>query len=832
MNQSNKSPYLHDKWDDQVALEHEMLAMGRTRMQDRINKARKKKDMTRLRPYRSLITEMIDPVTEHLKHWLEKAVKKPGPKPIALPLLKEIDPATCALVALRTVFRMLGIERRLIMGLAIEIGTWIEHEARAAKWMDEDPDTWNSLKAYYDRRGSNSAHLKRARVSIFNKHIKDKIGFTEWTDEQRRRVGLQMIDCVVQGTGRFKVVADKTAATAKTRKGVKIRWPMVLHADDGLMDWLSAAMDDELVFSPVFMPTLIPPKPWNGPKDGGYWTPFVKTPFLVRFKASHESQRQRAIDEYMALDMSEVYEALNFVQETGWKINQRVFDVAKKVWDKDLAIAGFPRQEEEHVPARPVEAEHDEDIRKEWNKHASKIRTRNAKRISHYIGLRRCLIMAERLHDESVFYFPHMLDFRGRMYPIVSDLSPQGEDLHRGLLTFHEGKPIGEDGAQWLAVQIANLFGVDKVSLEDRVKWTTAKKDDWLLIASDPIANREWCDADDPWQALAAIFELVEFYKQGPTYISHLPIRVDGSCNGIQHLSAMVKDEVGGAAVNLLESDAPRDIYQEVADILYDRLDKRRGDIHADMWLELFDVGIPRSVTKRPVMILPYGGSRMAYIQYTREWLEEHDPDAEYIPEEHRNKALGYLIKLMWDAVSEKVVKAREVMEWLQQCSKVAATSGLPLYWVTPMGFVVRHFYGERKMRKIETNIDGQRVQLGDWQIQPTLDKRSQAKGIAPNFVHSMDASALMACAIICKDNGITALTTIHDSYGTHASDMWTLYTCIREGFIQTYQQPVLQDFQAACGDVLGCEKATWPRFPSCGNLDLEAVRHSDYFFA
>jgi len=81
----------------------------------------------------------------------------------------------------------------------------------------------------------------------------------------------------------------------------------------------------------AYMPTLIKPKPWDGPRDGGYWTPYVKAPFLIRFKASHEDQRQRAIDEYEALDMPEVYEAINNVQNTAWKINKPVFDVAKKI---------------------------------------------------------------------------------------------------------------------------------------------------------------------------------------------------------------------------------------------------------------------------------------------------------------------------------------------------------------------------------------------------------------------------------------------------------------------------------------------------------------------
>ena len=39
---------------------------------------------------------------------------------------------------------------------------------------------------------------------------------------------------------------------------------------------------------------------------------------------------------------------------------------------------------------------------------------------------------------------------------------------------------------------------------------------------------------------------------------------MDGSCNGLQNFSAMLRDEVGGKAVNLIPSDKPQDVYMEV----------------------------------------------------------------------------------------------------------------------------------------------------------------------------------------------------------------------------------------------------------------------------
>ena len=68
-------------------------------------------------------------------------------------------------------------------------------------------------------------------------------------------------------------------------------------------------------------------------------------------------------------------------------------------------------------------------------------------------------------------------------------------------------------------------------------------------------------------QFLAACFELHEAWsKPEGTFVSHLPVLVDGTCNGIQILSLMSRDAVAGARVNLLPTDEPQDLYMDVAE--------------------------------------------------------------------------------------------------------------------------------------------------------------------------------------------------------------------------------------------------------------------------
>ena len=53
------------------------------------------------------------------------------------------------------------------------------------------------------------------------------------------------------------------------------------------------------------------------------------------------------------------------------------------------------------------------------------------------------LNVAKGFSDISKIYYPHNVDFRGRVYPIPPHLNHMGADLARGLLEFSEGKPIG-----------------------------------------------------------------------------------------------------------------------------------------------------------------------------------------------------------------------------------------------------------------------------------------------------------------------------------------------------------------------------------------------------
>ena len=59
-----------------------------------------------------------------------------------------------------------------------------------------------------------------------------------------------------------------------------------------------------------------------------------------------------------------------------------------------------------------------------------------------------------RAVQNETFYYPHSLDFRGRVYPIHVHFQPQGPDVCRGLLLYAQPKRLGARGLDWLLIQV------------------------------------------------------------------------------------------------------------------------------------------------------------------------------------------------------------------------------------------------------------------------------------------------------------------------------------------------------------------------------------------
>jgi len=274
---------------------------------------------------------------------------------------------------------------------------------------------------------------------------------------------------------------------------------------------------------------------------------------------------------------------------------------------------------------------------------------------------------------------------------------------------------------------------------------------------------------------------------------------------------------------------------------------KREEYLSAFSWLKF---GLNRKVAKRSVMTFPYGSKAYGF----RDQLQEDIVDKarreqellleakkitraefdEAYPFIHVTgyQASGHMARWLYEGVTGTVVKAAEAMEWLQKAAKLVAKGNRPVLWTTPLGFPVRQHYHKTKKEFIKTSFLGkQDAKFVMRKATNDVDARKQAASVAPNFVHSLDASHLMLVTAKCNLNN---LALVHDSFGTLPSDTDHLFKVLREEFYNLYTQvDVFENFRnEVLQQIAEEDRDKLPPIPEKGTLDLELIKKSQYCFA
>lgn len=564
------------------------------------------------------------------------------------------------------------------------------------------------------------------------------------------------------------------------------------------------------------------------PFDGGYY--LLNQDLMRGGMHKHTTAFPEAISDTML-------DAVNTIQATPWRINTWILDLIRECWTGGDVLAGLPAPDDEETPPEvPVET---------WLAMGPKerallkhtralIHERNAQSISKREALLRKMNVAEELRGEESIWFPHSLDFRGRLYAMTQDLNPQGDDIAKALIMFSEGKPLGEDGLYWLGIRLANAYGQDKLSFQERTAWVKEHHDLILDSAYDPLDGRRfWAAvdvngdlvADEPWSFLATCREYAMALEGKPSeFVSHLPIPLDGTCNGIQHLALMGRDTRGAVSTNCAALDERQDLYAEVAEIVTKLVnaDVVAGGENAEA-LAWAAQGISRKTVKSAVMTTPYG--------VTQRGIRDQLIKGGFTDDLEGSKALNaqYLQRKIAEALGQTVESSRDIMAYFQGVAQALAEKNIPLRWKTPAGMEVHQSYYNLVRKKVQT-LEGELVL---WNEDPEvgLNKRKQARASAPNIIHSFDAAMLALTALRCLDeHDITSFAFIHDSYGTHAADTSKLAKTLRDVAAEMYAVDRLAEFETYVRSyALDIEL---PPRPELGSFNVDEVRSAPYFFA
>jgi len=582
-------------------------------------------------------------------------------------------------------------------------------------------------------------------------------------------------------------------------------------------------------------PVNTPAAPWDG-------SAYHSTTGISVIKKGYEE----AIKYFEKSDMSYIVNTLNKLNNTGWRINSNVFDVYQKCMHSEVNPFKFTKEID------PI------------------------KRASLIIEAEAIQRLAEK-HMDNVFYHLYNLDFRGRIYPNTAFLHEQSSDNAKGILLLNEPVELGSNGLYWLCVHTANVWGNDKITLDDRVSWV---EDNWMWVinqAENPFGTCDWMKADKPFSFLAACYEikmLAEWTREGnseESFPSCLPVYIDGSNNGVQHLVAMSQDDEVAPLVNLVPSKLPGDVYMFIAEKVWERLERMTNEIDEEIkskfqkvfntavslqrayetapdkserkvlafqkaqswrnknrdlreklfsvyWYNIQDKKVQRKTVKRNVMTLGYGGTSYGMGQQVIEDTRDISP---YLRDkEHLWGAL--LGSLVYDTCYAELKGPAKLLRLFQTLAERANKKKEHLSWVSPItNFPVYQAYRKPTIKRTELKYGEEilKVQLQVWE-ETTINESKQKTGAAPNIVHSLDAVHLT----MCIHDAEYLTTVVHDSFGCNAGNMNKMFYHVRQKFLELYEIQPLENILSQLDSL--------DLTPSKGTLNVSEVINSDFAFA
>jgi hypothetical protein len=375
---------------------------------------------------------------------------------------------------------------------------------------------------------------------------------------------------------------------------------------------------------------------------------------------------------------------------------------------------------------------------------------------------RRDVRIAEALVDEPRFWNRVRCDRRGRLIQMC-DFNYTRSDPVRSLFMFARGAKIGS-AIEWLAIAIANAHGV-KGTWPHKLQWAAENRELIQAVSADPaMVWRREIPADKPFQFAAACIEYVSADIHGAEYETHLPVWLDASSNGLQHIAIMRGDLALARLVNLEAQSTERslvlhDVYEAVA------LHARQGlladdDTSSRFWLD-YEL---RDLLKQPIMTLPYGVTKRGMLDQIKEACAELKIAAPF----------GAMVRLrdhVWQAIEERLPGAMETREYIQGIAEHCTNRGEFMRWTTRSGFPLINRYTASKTRRVRLPFSGQVAKIADGYTNKP-NRRQIVNSAVANLTHAQDAAHLALSVNQANEEGLTSVMYIHDCAGTLAPDV------------------------------------------------------------
>jgi hypothetical protein len=410
---------------------------------------------------------------------------------------------------------------------------------------------------------------------------------------------------------------------------------------------------EEAVGEDMNLPMISPPRDYNQYGAGGYLTKTMQS----RYPMISNNKNEELLGHRRFNPSEEAIASLNYLQKTEWRADRRVMDVALEVLRnvvKETIVDQFEVLSDENEEGKQTYV-----FGLKMQPRITQNQVAAWKRTGDFVHDH-----TTEAGDAMSFYHPWVFEWRGRMMTCTTLLSPQNDDLSRGVLRFANSTPLSEDGWIWLQRHTAALMRGQEIfhesgaifeGLECLVVTKTTKqvKDEWgniqalmkdkkwqsydlavreplfksvvEAIAANPLGTFEaWGRGDvftakcEGFQRLSACIVLSQAYVEGGIGAEvSLPISHDASSSIYQHASALVRDKKMAKSVNVLPNDSgmPADVYLEIVNHTKKRWHEKgnplylKGLMSKEDSKDLANTLLTRKFAKKPVMTIGYGAT-------------------------------------------------------------------------------------------------------------------------------------------------------------------------------------------------------------------------------
>jgi hypothetical protein len=543
----------------------------------------------------------------------------------------------------------------------------------------------------------------------------------------------------------------------------------VLRVSEDYID----SIKENLIVHPNSLPMICPPLIWGDNKYGGFLENEKECNDIVVGSKQHEHKLEKR---------DATYKAVNNSNTTKFCVNTDLLD--------------YVNNEGSYLI--------EEKLKDEKNKLQTIITLKIAK-----------------IYSDVVFYLNTNCDWRGRIYTNSFFLSYQGGDLSRSLVQFAEGEILNELGLEYLYLCGATYYGLNKYSINYRINWV--KKNISLIVSLD----KEFINKASENIQFASFCLAVKKYHEDNNTLIKIPIILDATCSGLQHLAVMLKDERVGALVNLVEKgrdDVTSDIYQSLVAPINKNINEYGKDKKNNLPL-LEDVELTRDILKVSIMTQIYNVKISGIYSQLKSKFEKvivkdsenegkgkdiskHKGITKYkditkykgitkykVPCKNGTyKILEYIYvykmaELIKNIVLDVYPSLRNIYNYFMDMTKLMTSLNLPIVWFTPVGTEITQSYMLSKTEKVSLTHFGKTRTAVFREWTGIKNKIKQVLAIIPNIIHSLDASHLVAVINTAKDNNISSIVSVHDCFGTHPNKMAQLSNIVRSEFVKLYSQ-------------------------------------------